>query len=411
MKKLEFQDKIADSQENVFLIDWLTFTAHGCSLDDIKCMLGMTRADIPWENTEKFRNGYPLQCFWNGITISYGADDERFYKDPSKARSDMGICVNLSGTGCRAFESFGSGDWFKLLAELFTLRDSGRRQKKGRLYSYNITRLDLAYDDHNELLDIYRIEQDTRHRYYVSKSKYSEIVWSDDQDDDIQGMTIQVGSDKSDVKIRIYDKAAERGFKDRHWIRVELQLRDDRASNAASSLVEKMDIGTTVCGILRTYLTFREYSEDSNKSRWPIAEYWENVLQNMAAIRLWISPGEPYNFRKTEYYLMKQYGQAIVVMDKLYDGSNYLVDTCKDMYPLDDLAPKYKKFLADVRRPSPESEITIVVPPIDGVYHANAVHDFVLDYDALFREHAEDLDREKMASENAAAEQLELEDM
>lgn len=356
---MEFQENaISQVTENVFLIDWLTFTAHGCTVDDVKAMLGMTSTDIPWENKESFLNGYPLQCFWNGIKISYGADDERFYKDPSKARTDMGICVNLSGTGCRAFESYGHGDWFKLLAELFTLRDHGQREKNGRLYSYNITRLDLAYDDHNKLLDMLRMERDVRARNYVSKSKYSEIVWSDDQDEDIQGMTIQVGSDKSDVKIRIYNKAAERGFKDRHWIRCELQLRDDRASNAASSLVEHTDIGKTVSGILRTYLTFREPSQDTNKSRWPVAEYWEKVLQDMSAIHLWIAPGEPYNFHKTEHWLCKQYGQAIVVLDKLHpEDSSYLIDKCRYLFPENELAPKYKKFLSGYVAPPPDPPV------------------------------------------------------
>lgn len=335
------------SEKNVFLIDWLTYVAHGATVDDIKAMLGFTSQDIPWEETEKFRNGYPLQCYWNGITISYGADDERFYKDPTKARSDMGICVNLSGKGCRAFESYGHGDWFKLLAELFTLRDTGLREKKGRTYSYNITRLDLAYDDHVGLLDIFQIRKDIEGRCYTSKSKYAECVWSDNQETDIRGLTCQVGSDQSAVKIRIYDKAAERGFKDRHWIRCELQLRDDRAYAAASEITELMDIGKTVAGILRNYLVFREPSQDTNKSRWPVAEYWQKVLEDMEKISLWISPGEPYNFDNTEHWLCKQYGQAIVVLDQLHDP-DYLVEKCKEMFPLRELAPKYRKFLAEI---------------------------------------------------------------
>lgn len=354
-------------EQNVFLIDWLTFVAHGATVDDMKALLGVTSQDIPWEETEKFRNGYPLQCYWNGITISYGADDERFYKDPTKARSDMGICVNLSGKGCRAFESYGHGDWFKLLAELFTLRDSGQREKKGRIYSYNITRLDLAYDDHIGILDLYRIRNDIEDRHYTSKSKYSEIVWSDNQETDICGLTCQVGSDKSDVKIRIYDKAAERGFKDRHWIRCELQLRNDRAMNAASEIVKILDIGKTVSGILRNYLLFREPAEDTNKSRWPIADYWKKVLDDMSKISLWISPGEEYNFSNTEYWLCKQWGQAVVVMDQIHDP-DYLIEKCRKLFPLDELAPKYKKFLADiVPRHKPFDPVPFATTPWDPV--------------------------------------------
>lgn len=348
------------SENNVFLIDWLTFVAHGDSVDYIKWLLGLDSPQIPWEEMEKFRNGYPLQCYWNGITISYGADLEKYYKDPGKVRYDMGICVNLSGTGCRAFESYGHGDWFRLLGYLF--RDTTDPVVHQNGYkSYNVTRVDLAYDDHIGLLNMSRMELDTRDRNYVSPSKYSKIILSDNQEDDIQGMTIQIGSDKSDVKIRIYDKAAERKYKDRHWIRVELQLRSERALVASRLLLEEKHIGRTASGILRNYLTFREPAQDSNKSRWPIADYWDKVLMDMEKISLWISPGEPYNFGKTEHWLFKQYGQAIVVLDKLHDPF-YLVDKCKELFPLRDLAPKYKKYLAALE---PKSSDFSIVPSDD----------------------------------------------
>lgn len=364
-------------QENCFLIDWLTFTAYGCTLDDCKEMLGLSSKKIRWENSEKFRNGYPMQCYWNGVTISYGAEDPRHYKDPRKARNDMGICVNLSGTGCRAFETYGKGDWFILLSDLFTLRDHGAREKHGRIYSYNITRLDLAYDDHSGILDIYRIESDIRERNYISPSKYSEILWSDKQDEDIQGMTCQVGSDKSDIKIRIYNKAAERGFKDRHWIRCELQLRDDRARIAAENLIKFCDIGHTVSGILLNYLTFRVPSDDSNKSRWPIAVYWLDLLTSMEKIKLWISPGEEYNFRNTEHWLMKQYGQAIVVLDEINENPHYLIDSCRRLFPVKELAPKYQEVLKLYgRAPKPYD---IIDTNIDDNFWFKAVQQDVLE--------------------------------
>lgn len=302
--------------------------------------------EIPWETTEKFRNGYPMQTYWNGITISYGADDERFYKDPRKVRHDMGICVNLSGTGCRTFESYGHGNWFRLFTYLFRDTDYIAATQL-KLQHYNITRLDLAYDDHTGLLDMCQLEKDTRDRSYVSRAKYAECIWSDNQVDDIQGMTIQIGSDKSDVKIRIYDKASERGYKGRHWIRCELQLRDSRALVACAELLKYQHIGLTVGGILRNYLTYRVKTDDSNPSRWPVADYWDKVLLDMEKISLWITPGEPYNFSNTEHWLCKQYGQAIVVLDQLHDPF-YLIEKCKELYPLDELGTKYKKFLASI---------------------------------------------------------------
>lgn len=352
--------------ENLFLIDWLTVVCHGCTLDDVLDLIGMNNAGVPWEIQEKFMNGYPMRCSFNGITIMYGADEERYYKDPSKARKDMGICLNFSGTGCRTFETYGHGDWFRLFSEFFTIRDSGWREKKdGTKFSYNITRVDLAFDDHTGILDIYRIEDDLKLRYYTSKSKYAESTWSDNQDSDIQGLSLQVGADSSDIKIRIYDKAAERGFKDRHWIRVELQLRDDRATAAVSSMLAQKHIGNTVRGILANYLIFREPAEDSNKSRWPVAEYWNNLLDGMAAISLWQSPGEEYNISKTEYYLKKQYGQMVVVLDELHDPF-YLIDHCKQIYPKEKLSPKYKKLLYELNPRKPFDPVA--APEVDQIF-------------------------------------------
>ena len=69
------------------------------------------------------------------------------------------------------------------------------------------------------------------------------------------GTSCQIGSPKSKVLVRIYDKAAERGLADgRHWVRVELQLRDKRAEEF---LKIPMCIGKAFAGVLLNYLLFQ----------------------------------------------------------------------------------------------------------------------------------------------------------
>jgi len=331
--------------------------------------LGLPEDKIPWVHEQKFRNGYPEHFFWNNITISFGADMEKYYQDPRKVRTDMGICVNMSGQGCRAFETEG-GDWlflFKRFQGDLTwdlakkLPEAFSRAFKER-HRFNVTRLDLAFDDHTDLLDIRRIEYDTRERNYVSKSTKSEIIWSDDLKEDIQGVSIGIGSKKSDIYVRIYDKAAERGYKDRHWVRVELQLRDDRAIVAMAQILHSQHVGRTVSGILRNYLTFRVPSPDTNKSRWPVAYYWERVIGTMDKISLWLKPGEPYNIRKSEVWLMKQYGQLISTLSEIQDP-NELVDTCRKMFPKESLSKKYLQVIEDHKRKEPAK------PPVVRYYN------------------------------------------
>lgn len=326
------------AQSNLFLIDWLTVTFKSDTVISVIAMLGLDSACFV--EKQSFKNGYPLDTFFSDIHIWSGADDPQYYKAgynkkgrwvtaEEKARDDMGVCLNLSGKGCRAFEEHSKVGWIDLIKRIF--------QHNG-----NITRLDLAYDDHMGVIDIYRFASDIRDRNYRSKSKKAKILWSDDQELDVQGLTVYVGKECSDVFIRVYDKAAERGFDhDRHWVRVELQLRDDRATEAMRRLFQKESIGVVAAGILRNYLTVCVPTEDSNKSRWPVAYYWERVLGQMETIRLWAAPGEPYNFSKTEMHVVKQYSQFILAYTQIYGNLHDLHEAARLHHGNKPLKPKY----------------------------------------------------------------------
>lgn len=353
---------LLNEQNNCFLIDWLTVTIHGCHPDYVKWLIGMDRSDIPWKYEEKFRNGYPVHESWNGVTISYGADDVRFYKDgvdkkgvfrsaSDKVRNDMGVCLNMSGTGCRAFESYGNGNWSRLF-DYLTHNPDYDFKRDGSFFRANVTRLDIAYDDHVGILDIHQMELDVRDRNYKSKATYSERHLSDDQRTDIQGTSLYFGSKSSPVLIRIYDKAAERGFNDRHWVRVEMQLRDERAKVFLAELVCNPHLGQLASGVLRNYLCFLTPTGDSNRSRWPLAFYWDRLLLDMLKISLWRSPGTEYNISKTEHWLLKQYGPAMRVLDIMY-GSDYLIKRYRELYPECELNAKYQGILDSWRLDHP----------------------------------------------------------
>lgn len=353
---------LLSEQNNCFLVDWLTVVFHGCNPEYVKWLLGLDGEDVPWIKEEKFRNGYPVHYTWNGVTISYGADDLRYYSDSidkngmlhracDKVRNDMGVCLNLSGTGCRAFESYGNSDWLRLFRYIFHDPEFDF-DRDHTFFRSNITRLDIAYDDHIGILDIHQMELDVRDRCYKSKSTYTERVLSDDQKKDIHGTSLYFGSKSSPVLIRIYDKAAERGCKDRHWIRVEMQLRDERAKVFAALFLDEKHIGRVASGVLRNYLCFLTPTTDTNKSRWPLAPYWERLLLDMEKISLWITPGDEYNFAKTEYWLVKQWGQAVRVLDEIF-GSDYLIKKCRDLYPVDEMSPKYQRVIDTFRLNNP----------------------------------------------------------
>ena len=326
--------------DNVFLIDWLTVTFHGVQTWDVQQILGM-KEEVPWSLSTSFVNGYPLDLYFGHIHIRHGADNPAYYDDPKKARNDMGISLDMSGQGCREFESWSNKSWQDLITDIFRCGGVlGARMK--------ITRLDLAYDDHSGLLNIWRMKRDVEDRNYISKSKKSMIIWSDDQETDIHGLTLEIGSKKSPVLIRIYDKAAERGYKhEKHWIRVELQLRQERAQEAMKLLYQRESIGMVASGIVRNYCMFVTPTADTNRARWPIAEYWQRVLDGFEKLRVWVAPGEEYNFSKTKNQLVHQYGQVFQVIYQLSEGGNLdaFYALCCEAHV--ELKPKYKQVIEE----------------------------------------------------------------
>ncbi len=331
--------------ENIIVIDWLSVTFFDVTPDHIKALLGLNTQDIDWRDELCYRNGYPRQISFSNIAIRYGADkvenwttDEKKSAD-DKVRFDMGIQLDMSGNGCRAFESYGHSDWIKLLSDICALG-------KGAQF----TRIDLSYDDRDGILPMQRIMCDTEDEYWTGAPSKWMTYRSGDQRNKLKGKTAYIGSKSSQVYLRIYDKAAEREFSEDdnvHWIRVELVLRHDRSNAAVQEILQRNDVGEVLCGVLKNYCCFREPSNDSNKSRWPVAEYWEKLLNGVQRIRLFSAPGEAYNFKKTEEFMIAQWGQAIQTFYEIHKSMIDLLSMCRKAHP--QLKPKYQKAIEEMK--------------------------------------------------------------
>lgn len=315
MKKLENH---SISTVNLILIDWITFTSKIWSVDQIKSSLGLF--DQSWDLAEYGRYGYKRKEVFNGVSILY---DGRLNAD---GEDDMGICVECSGQGCRSLESFGHIEWLPFLA--FLMAEDNE---------FKITRLDIAYDDHTGILDKLRLKLDTDDGNYRSKFRKWEIRYGN------CGFSIYHGSKQSQVMIRIYDKAAERGLLNgTHWIRVEMQLRDENATGAIKAYLEHQILGKVFSGILVTYLVYCEESNDSNKSRWPVADYWEDLIQGADRIRIAAAPGVEYNIFHMEAFLRDTAGGALDTWIKIF-GLDSLPELLKKRKSK--LNPKHKRLL------------------------------------------------------------------
>lgn len=278
---------ISDIQENVILYDWLTCTCKNTDPQAWIQMLGMEGES--WEAKDYGRHGYRKMLWCGSISIMYDGNE------------GMGSCLDMSGQGCRTFEEFGGIEF----PELFqVILDNPT--------DFHVTRLDVAFDDHTGILDIKEIWHDADDFQYVSRARYLSIQkeFKDREESNLPGITVYHGSKQSDFRVRIYDKAAERGFgSERHWVRVEMQLRDDRA---LAFIQAPEPIGVKFRGVLHNYVRYVEPDElDSNRWRWPMKQYWADLIEGIEKIRLFTSPGIEYNLMKLDRYVFDQAGGAI----------------------------------------------------------------------------------------------------
>ena len=149
-----------------------------------------------------------------------------------------GLCVVLSGRGCRDFEKYGNGNYkalFQLILDNWSEDNSYRKM--------NITRLDYAFDDFNNGLDLHTLADYTRKGYFVSSCK---CVTKDINGKTVSkgkfticesecGLTVYFGSRSSNTMIRFYDKFLEKlnsGCAEEipegctSWVRCEIELKN-----------------------------------------------------------------------------------------------------------------------------------------------------------------------------------------
>jgi len=327
------------TSKNRIIYDWVTFTSKIDSPQSIIDMLGLS--DCTFMELDHGFNGYPHCLYFGGISVCYGG------------REDMGVCCNMSGKGCRAFETYGNGDYSSLFTHIISnySEDSDKRQ-------CNLTRLDVAYDDFDGLLDMQQIYTATvaggykeeiieddkgrpckRYKLYqgdfVSRFNNYDVTISS------EGMTCGYGSLKSDTYIRIYDKLSEQRVSDMdHWVRCEIQL---RRGNAIGFAMLTGNIGHNYFGVLNNYLRFVEPSAtDSNKRRSDTAAWWAKFLESTDKLHIYQKPGMDYDIVCLDGYVYKQCAGAVYTMIELVGIDEF-------MRRLDEavkLRPRNRKYIA-----------------------------------------------------------------
>ena len=282
---------------NRVIYDWLTFTSKIHSLPDVIEFLGLS--DVKFDS---FRGRYCYQdrLHYDGINILFNGHD------------DMGICVEMSGQGCRSFETYGNGDYeniFEMVSENYSYTAEERQA--------NISRLDIAYDDFDGVLDLKYYMSAAQNFDYVSRLKDIEVIFSN------KGCSVCHGSRlQSNVYIRMYDKKMEKGRTDLdHWIRCELKLRDE---TALGFIKLDGDIRENYFNVLNNYLRSIVHTEDSNKRRAPASPQWLNFIETWETVSIFDKPGVEYNLSNLDGFVNNQLSGALTTYIDVVGVENFL---------------------------------------------------------------------------------------
>lgn len=280
---------------NIFF-DYFAFSSKIDSPFSIMELIGLS--DLNWLTCKGF-HGYRQQFYCNGIHIHFDGQE------------NMGVCLEMSGSGCRLFEDNG-GNFMDLIRYCYDNKDE-----------INITRIDVSYDDFTGVLDLFQIESDISAGNYRSRFRSFPIERVHSKSIDKRTFTIYCGSKQSEIMFRIYDKKAEQKADCAHWVRFEIQLGRERADVFAGLCLDN-PINSLFLGVIQNYLTIiEEVTTDSNISRAAIKEYWFKFLSDVLAVKLTKQPDD-YTTSNLQRFVEKQLPSALVAYIALFGFDEFI---------------------------------------------------------------------------------------
>lgn len=328
------------------LVDWFAFTLSSFKeVADMFNLLGIPGDE--WITLDTRVLGYRTMYVHSELKVYINTE-----------RPDMGIHCEFSGSACREFEGFFGDKWAELVQAV--------RENQG-----HFTRLDLAIDDFEGLLDLDTIEHKVKEAEIISCFRKGRRLQDFNlSKKDNLGKTLYFGSPQSRIRIRIYDKGIEELLKaqslregeaieresrekvpaaDRkankalreelycferlhtveHWIRTEIQARDERADSIADYLQAGLAVGAVASGVLANYLNFVEPSEtDSNKSRWLVSDFWAKFLGAVEKLKLSVEKKQR-TLKQVKDWIIKQVAPSLALLSLQKDFKVNLTQICQ----------------------------------------------------------------------------------
>lgn len=218
----------------------------------------------------------------------------------SKKGDSRGTMIQLSGQGCRQFEAFLKAQgrtWFDFFHTCFD-------------YRAKFTRVDLAINDYKEYLSIPTLLNKINRQELISRFERFDFNGSGSiSKKKREGVTIYLGSKRSELYIAFYQKNYEQAKKlgiDVEDVpiknRYELRFKDEKAEQAIHGYTKTGDLTAFLLGILSDYLCFVDRKGGVSRKYWPVNKKWEYFLGGVEKVKLVTEPNEALYERSKNWF-------------------------------------------------------------------------------------------------------------
>jgi phage replication initiation protein len=297
-----------------YIIDWLAITIKP-DVNVVNCQeptLGFVYSFLDLESADFADigggNRYAERYTCNNITVSVA---------PEKRFDDMGIHICFTSKGLRYYEQLQRDGEFISCLDFWREFFTRLRRLNAQGYAINVSRIDIAKDDYDGVLNMAVIERCARRGEFVSRFRTAHKVLSiEGLTDSDRGHTITFGSRQSNTFLRFYDKKQEQLSKCQddeykrelesleHWNRMEFEFKDTNAIKVVNLICDSKSFGDSFAEIVNGYIRFIDLDKE-NKSTCKMQKWWGEFVGTLTKARLTVSQYISYSAKKTKKYFDK----------------------------------------------------------------------------------------------------------
>lgn len=364
-----------------YKIDWLSFSVKNyddeptSTLDEnLLELLGYDFKEFGEDSGKNYYNrgvsiGNYVNVYWNDYT------DE---KNPVRRNSSKTMNVVYTGQGSTDLALRNDNDWVKIFTILtqYEPRNKPKSKDEEDKPAVNITRIDIALDDYDELVKFDDIEKKLKKGHYRSSKRSYNIVKTSDQNGQKLGETIYIGNartasgSRGNVYVRMYDKLAQYREKNQlvtsdvrnHWKKTGKEVWQryeiSFSKNYTNSIVEDILNGESVDKIFKSSL--RNLLEiltprGKNKNRWYKTKWWEDFLKYDEK-KGFDLPNRDVMLAETLEWLRVAVLPSLNVMEKIGKERGFdIYDLLRNARKPSELSKKQSRLIADTRTKSDET--------------------------------------------------------